>query len=63
MNKQQQVPADRGEIGINIMADVKSGYVTINLGTKVQCMAIDNADALEFVEDLIEAANKLPATQ
>jgi len=63
MSKQKQGPVDRGEIGINIMADVKSGYVTINLGTKVQCIAIDKADALEFAEDLIEAANQLPDTQ
>ena len=27
---------DRGDIGINLMADLGSGYVTINLGTKVQ---------------------------
>ncbi len=63
MSKQEDGPVDRGEIGINIMADISSGYVTINLGTKVQCMAMDKADALEFAEDLVEAANQLPDTQ
>ena len=61
MSENDRGLVDRGEIGINLMADVKSGCVTINLGTKVQCMAMNKSDALEFAEDFINAANRLPS--
>ncbi len=44
----------------NLMADEKSSYVRINLGTYAQFMALDKWDARRFAERLIDAANELP---
>lgn len=51
---------DRGEVGINIMADVGSGFVTVNLGTKVQFLSFDKIEAMYIDEEIIKAAKQLP---
>ena len=60
LSEQDEEPVITGVHEMNLMADVKSGHVTINLGEPVQYMVFDRWDAIRFADRLRDAANKLP---